>query len=84
MLVHRNNYFEVPSHVSPFFTGREQVGRRLEVAFSPSKYRGSNQRRFVLFGMGGAGKTQICLHYVNTHRDWYNDTSPLFLLLQTS
>lgn len=74
VLVPRNEHFEVPQHVSPVFTGQAQIGRRLETVFAPSSHERSKQRRFVLFGMGGSGKTQICLQYVYTHRDRYIDT----------
>lgn len=73
MLVPRNKHFEVPHHVSPVFTGQAQIGRRLETVFAPSSHERAKQRRFVLFGMGGSGKTQICLQYVYTRRDRYID-----------
>lgn len=69
MLVPCNKYFEVAQHLSPVFTGQAQIGQRLETAFAPFSYGCSKQRRFVLFGMGGSGKTQICLQYLDTHRD---------------
>jgi tetratricopeptide (TPR) repeat protein len=77
VLVPRNEHFEVPQHVSPVFTGQAQIGQRLETVFAPSSHERSEQRRFVLFGMGGSGKTQICLQYVYTHRDRYIDAYPL-------
>jgi hypothetical protein len=57
LIAYNNKYFEVAHHLSPVFTGQGQIGKRLETAFTPSEYKRSFQRRFVLFGMGGAGKT---------------------------
>lgn len=67
--VPRNKYFGVTHHLSPQFTGQEQVGRQLASAFLSAHYGQAVQRRFVLFGMGGAGKTQICLNYIQSHRE---------------
>jgi hypothetical protein len=66
-----NKHFEVAPHLSPVFTGQGQIGKRLEAAFAPLEYNCPFQRRFVLFGMGGAGKTQICLQYADNYRDRY-------------
>ncbi len=73
LIAHNNKYFEVAHHLSPVFTGQGQIGKRLETAFTPSEYKCPFQRCFVLFGMGGAGKTQICLQYAHTHRDRYRN-----------
>jgi GTPase SAR1 family protein len=73
-IAQNNKYFEVAHHLSPVFTGQGQIGERLNTAFTPSEYKCSFQRRFVLFGMGGAGKTQICLQYAYTYRDRYKIT----------
>lgn len=62
--VPRNEHFEVPRHLSPIYTGQKEVGQRLETALMPSSYGRSHQRRFVLWGLGGPGKTQTCLKYI--------------------
>jgi len=72
-VAHKNKHFEVAHQLSHMFTGQGQIGKRLETAFMPSKYKCPSQRRFVLFGMGGAGKTQICLRYANDYRDRYRN-----------
>jgi hypothetical protein len=61
-----NQYFEVPHLLSADFTGHGDICRSLENAFAQPLM---HQRRFVLFGLGGAGKTQTCLHYVNLYRE---------------
>ena len=50
---------------SIIFTGREDVLSKMKSYFSPSTASGlSQQHIFVLYGMGGAGKTQIALKFV--------------------
>jgi hypothetical protein len=50
-----------------------QIGKRLDKAFTPSEYKCPFQRRFFLFGIGGAGETQICLQYANNYREKYTN-----------
>ena len=50
---------------SPFFTGRQDVLDKLEMIFT---YQVANRRMMrcscLLWGMGGIGKTQICLKFI--------------------
>jgi tetraacyldisaccharide-1-P 4'-kinase len=66
-----NKHFEVPHTVSSVFTGREDVYQRLSEACLPSNAREGQrvQKRFVLYGLGGSGKTQICLKFAQDHRE---------------
>jgi hypothetical protein len=67
-----NKHFEVPHLLSPVFTGRDDDLQCLTTSFAadpPSQ--GRHQRRFVLFGLGGSGKTQTCLKYIQEHRERY-------------
>jgi GTPase SAR1 family protein len=60
------------------FTGREEDLQCLTTAFAlgqPSQRH--QQRRFVPFGLGGSGKTQICLKYVQDQRERYEKESDL-------
>jgi hypothetical protein len=52
------------------FTGRTEVITKLKWHFS--KANGSAQKRkfFLLHGMGGIGKTQICLKFIEEMSDW--------------
>ncbi|KAG6807981.1 hypothetical protein H0H92_005830 [Tricholoma furcatifolium] len=54
---------------SPVFTGREDILSELEVYFKQSSLTKHEQLRCVLYGLGGAGKTQImrkfCADYGN-------------------
>lgn len=62
----------VPRATNPLYTGREELGelltqRFLYNPFAPPK----RQRTFVIYGMGGAGKSEICLRFAEDHRDEY-------------
>lgn len=67
----RNKYFHVPHNVSSIFTGRDAVTRVLEskILQQPAPNRPHQQKRFVLYGLGGSGKTQFCLKFVQDNRD---------------
>jgi hypothetical protein len=63
-------YQNIPSTLNPRFWGRENVLNALQEALSPEqKFR--QLKTFALYGMGGVGKTQIALQYVNRHRELY-------------
>ena len=67
----RNKYFEVPRNTTSTFTGREEICEQLRVRCLPSSMpniRGQ-QKRYVIHGLGGLGKTQICLKFVEDHRE---------------
>ena len=62
----------VPRAVSPLYTGRGELGERLAQLFSfdpstPPK----KQRTFVIIGVGGIGKSEVCLKYIKDHEDEY-------------
>ncbi|KAI4260743.1 MAG: hypothetical protein LQ352_000135 [Teloschistes flavicans] len=67
----RNKYFEVPRDPSSVFTGRDEVRERLHACYSPSgktKIQ-RQQKRFVIYGLGGSGKTQVCLKFAEDYRE---------------
>ena len=52
------------------FTGRTEVIAKLERHFSNTNDSAQKKRKFfLLYGMGGIGKTQICLKFVEG-TDW--------------
>ena len=67
----RNKYFHVPHNVSSIFTGRETVTRMLEskILEQPAPERPHQQKGFVLYRLGGSGKTQFCPKFVQENRD---------------
>ena len=56
---------------STLFTGQEDVLRKMNDHFSPSaaSLKSKQQHIFVLCGMGGAGKTQIALKFIQQNAD---------------
>ncbi|RDW58320.1 hypothetical protein BP5796_12250 [Coleophoma crateriformis] len=69
-----NEHWLVPRSVSSFFTGRSDVLKRLRTSLcpSPKSINESRQRRFVIIGVGGAGKSEVCLKFAedNKNRFW--------------
>ncbi|KUJ10917.1 HET-domain-containing protein [Mollisia scopiformis] len=56
----------------PNFTGRADFISRLRDFFGPETTSRLRRRDFVLYGLGGCGKTQICLKFAeeSTHMFW--------------
>ena len=67
----RNKHFEVPRNASPTFTGREEICEQLQARCLPSSEPDTHrqQKRSVIYGLGGSGKTQICLKFAEDHRE---------------
>src|SRR3984957_12148519 len=65
-----NQYYFVPHNSTGLFTGRDDVLRKLHDCFFPSRNdRLTTQKRFILFGLGGSGKTQTCTVFAEAHRE---------------
>lgn len=56
----------VPRMEVPYFLGRDEILSRIEDTLSVDRYRSSSPQSFVLYGMGGVGKSQIALRYANS------------------
>jgi hypothetical protein len=69
----RNKLYEIPHNVSPVFTGREDILQQLSESCLPPRTQDNLrvQRRFVLYGLGGSGKTQVCLKFAQDYRERY-------------
>ena len=54
------------------FTGRTEVIAKLKKHFSinPNDSAHGTRGLFLLYGMGGVGKTQICLKFIEEMSDW--------------
>ena len=66
----KNEFYIVPHTVNPHFTGRNDIRQRLSDSLIGDGYGGSRaQQRFVLYGLGGSGKTQMCLKFAQDHRN---------------
>ena len=66
------------SRLSTMFTGRNDILKRLAEYLNPSisSLTLRQQRIFVLYGLGGSGKTQIMAKFVDEFGDEY-DNDPL-------
>lgn len=66
-----NVHYSIPYHVSPDFIGRDDILRQMSTVCLPRgpQHSQSFQKRYVLFGLGGSGKTQVCLKFAQDHRE---------------
>ena len=81
----RNKYFELPFDVSPYFTGGNEVCRKLHDSCRPSGHLTTrvSQTIFTLYGLGGSGKTQMALKFASDHRERYKSPFTLFCECRT-
>ncbi|TLS21899.1 uncharacterized protein PpBr36_09450 [Pyricularia pennisetigena] len=68
----KNSYGNVPARFSSRFHGREDVLQAMVIALRPGQVGGDELKSFVLFGIGGVGKTEIAHQYVARHRKDYS------------
>ena len=69
-----NKHFDTPQLVDRFYTGREEEADQLARYFfqsSSSEKQMQKRRRFVIYGVGGSGKTQFCCKFADDNRDRY-------------
>lgn len=66
-----NKHFTAKMRVSDIFTGREELARELQSRILPpaDAQTPSKQKRYVLHGLGGSGKTQFCLKFANDNKN---------------
>lgn len=66
----------VPRAASRLYTGRQELGERLAqmLSFDPSAP-SIQQRTFVIIGIGGTGKSEVCLKFAEDHRDEYAESN---------
>lgn len=65
-----NEHYVVPRQVNPNFTGRKDICQKLIDSLTPGRHRrAGTQRRYVLYGIGGAGKTQIAAKFTQDCRN---------------
>lgn len=66
-----NRHFHIPQVVSSIFTGREDVTQAVEEAlWRPECHElTGQQRRYIIYGIGGSGKTQFCSKFAQDHRE---------------
>lgn len=67
-----NVHWLVPGKVNSLFTGRSKLINRMQNAFSVRENQTTTeQQRVVITGMGGQGKSEICLKVANLMREQY-------------
>ncbi len=68
-----NKFYEVPHNVSSIFTGRDDISGKLRAKCLPVELPNTQREHkvFVLYGLGGIGKTQVCLNFAQSHRERY-------------
>lgn len=68
--VARNKHFYIPQVVGSIFIGREDVSKEAEKSLLACKgiEPTNQQRRYVIHGVGGSGKTQFCSKFAQDHR----------------
>ena len=66
-----NKHYCVPLNLSTMFTGRDDLIQNISEGCLPfdNEKMLSKQKRFVLFGLGGSGKTQACLKFAHDYRE---------------
>jgi hypothetical protein len=64
-----NEYYVAPHAVNSNFTGRSEILEQLQDCLLPDPhFHPRDQQRFVLFGLGGSGKTQLALRFVQDYK----------------
>ncbi len=73
----KQNWYSVPLQTIPSYTERRGLSSQIEQMVRVCYDNGSVPHALVLYGLGGAGKTQLALDFVETHKTAYN---PIFWL----
>lgn len=61
----------IPRAASPLYTGRGELGERLARVFSIDPLTPpTRQRTFVIIGLGGTGKSEVCLKFAEEHDEY--------------
>ncbi len=65
-----NEHFSLPQGIEKLYTGRLSLLTELDDAFNTPSSPGQSrlQKRVVIFGMGGSGKTQFCCEFAQRYR----------------
>lgn len=61
-------HYSVPRS-SEIFTGRKDILERLSEYFGAREGQSRLRRSFLLYGLGGTGKTQICMKFAELYGD---------------
>lgn len=66
-----NKHYCIPHNLSTIFTGRDNIIQKIYNRFLSSDpgEKTLEQKRFVLYGLGGSGKTQACIKFAQDYRE---------------
>ncbi|MCJ1349722.1 hypothetical protein MMC31_007963, partial [Peltigera leucophlebia] len=66
-----NKHYCIPRHLSAIFTGRDDIIQEMYKGFLATNAEITliKQKRFVVYGLGGSGKTQACLKFAQDYRE---------------
>ena len=69
----QNDILSIPvkPNSSALFTGWEDIIEKLKIHFAHQDQGNTQRKYFLLYGLGGIGKTQICLKFVEEMADRY-------------
>lgn len=67
----QNKYFHVPHNASNIFTGQKDLSLEVQQKMLRAQQDVTRLGRkiFVMYGLGGSGKSQFCLKFIEEHRD---------------
>ena len=66
-----NVHWMVPRNTNRLFTDRQDSLEKLDRSLGPqstSSHMEEHQKRFIIIGDGGIGKSDVCLKFANDHR----------------
>lgn len=63
-----NMHWSVPRAVNSLFTGRAQLLQRIQTALKDDGAGSPRRKQLVITGLGGIGKSEVCLQIANTLR----------------
>ena len=69
----------VPRPINEMFIGRAELLLQIQEALRNETSSADKQKRFVITGLGGQGKSEICLKVANIMREQYSLTIPPIL-----
>ncbi len=75
-----NKYFDTPHPVDSCYVGRDEEAKMLaRCLFAPTRDQPRKQKRFVVYGVGGSGKTQFCCKFAQDYQSQYASHSFLYV-----
>lgn len=63
-----NIHWVIPQEVNPNFTGQKELLEEMRIKLCPS-VASQSRKCFAIIGIGGVGKSEICLNFANIQRN---------------